>query len=172
MIVSVTGHRPSKLKNGYSKNTHIKLISIASTWMKNYFNDIERIYTGMALGWDTAVAKTCAYLNVPFVACIPFKGQEKKWSPADKDSYYSLLELASEIVYVDELEQYQLSFSQPGEYHIVKLQKRNEYMIDQLQSTDILLALWNKENSGGTYNCIKYAKNKNVNLINLWEDSL
>jgi uncharacterized phage-like protein YoqJ len=41
------------------------------------------------------------------------------------------------------------------------MQKRNEYMVDKC---DKLLAVWNGT-TGGTHNCIKYAKSKGKEII-------
>ena len=40
-------------------------------------------------------------------------------------------------------------------YHKGCMQKRNEYMVDK---SDLVLAIWNGERSGGTWNTIRYAQ--------------
>ena len=42
-------------------------------------------------------------------------------------------------------------------YAVWKMQKRNIWMVDQ---SNVVVAVWNGEKSGGTYNCIKYAIEK------------
>jgi uncharacterized phage-like protein YoqJ len=49
-----------------------------------------------------------------------------------------------------------------GNYHPAKMQKRNEYMVD---NSDFVIAVFDGEQKGGTFNCIKYALNQtNRNL--------
>ena len=50
-------------------------------------------------------------------------------------------------------------------YHISKLHKRNKWMVDNATN---VLALYNGQESGGTYKCIEYAKSKNVPVFNVW----
>jgi hypothetical protein len=56
--------------------------------------------SGMALGWDLAVAKACTILGVPFLAAVPFAGQENIWPRESKELYHELLAQASEVVIV------------------------------------------------------------------------
>ena len=42
------------------------------------------------------------------------------------------------------------------------MQKRNRYMVDK---SDIILAIWNGEKSGGTWNTIEYAQKKGKKII-------
>ena len=39
----------------------------------------DAVISGMALGWDQAVARATADLGIPWVAAITFEGQESKW---------------------------------------------------------------------------------------------
>ncbi len=50
------------------------------------------------------------------------------------------------------------------------MQKRNEYMVDK---SNLVLAIWNGDKSGGTWNTIKYAmkKGKNIRYIMLNENN-
>lgn len=45
------------------------------------------VCTGMALGVDQDIACVCIQAEVPFVACVPFEGQEARW-PADAQRDY------------------------------------------------------------------------------------
>ena len=53
-IVAGSGHRPSKL-GGYSEQIHEKLVALAIGWLKK--NEPSCVLSGMALGWDTALAE-------------------------------------------------------------------------------------------------------------------
>jgi len=76
MILSGTGHRPDKL-GGYSDSAFDNLVKIAEDYLKESKPD--KVISGMALGWDQALAEACVNLNIPFIAAVPFKGQESKW---------------------------------------------------------------------------------------------
>lgn len=162
MNISVTGHRPTKL-GGYGSIAHYNLVAI----MCDYIDRLDKptrdeliIYTGMALGWDTAVAHACAIRSVKFIACIPFKGQESMWPKESQDTYNTLLTSAYKIVVVSE-----------GGYSAAKMQIRNQYMVD---NTESVIAMWDGS-PGGTANCITYAaanKKRTLNLINQYLLSL
>lgn len=150
MKIAITGHRPQKLNREYNGTGPM------STWVKKKVNDTLDIYgptmliSGMALGVDMLFAEIAIERNVPLLAAIPCKGQEKIWPKKSQDRYNKILSYENcEKVYVNE------------NYSGWAMQKRNEYMIDRC---DILLAVWDKIASGGTYNCVKYAKSKNKQI--------
>ena len=50
-----------------------------------------------------------------------------------------------------------------GGYSVFKMQLRNEWMVDHC---DKLIAIFNQdETSGGTFNCVQYARSKNKDII-------
>jgi hypothetical protein len=80
----------------------------------------------MALGWDQAFAQACVDLEIPFVAAVPFHGQEKRW-PRESQKYYNdLLVQSKRIHYITE-------FDDKGEVPFWKvakaLQDRNAWMV-------------------------------------------
>jgi len=154
MIVAGTGHRPNKL-SGYSEEAFDKLVTIAKNWLSPRKDQIQKVISGMALGWDMALATASSLLEIPCIDAVPFKGQELRWPPQSQDFYRSLLLKAFQVVYVS-----------PGGYSAQKMQTRNEWMVD---NSTILLALWNGDTFGGTYNCVKYAKGKRREIVNLWD---
>lgn len=142
MIVSFTGHRPDKL-GGYKlpNPTYIKVCRDID-WLLKELNP-EKIITGMALGVDQWAANIAHKLGIPFVAAIPFEGQESAWPESSQKTYRLLRKLAAEEVIVS-----------PGEYAASKMQVRNIWMVD---NSDSLIAVWNGT-KGGTGNCVEYAK--------------
>jgi uncharacterized phage-like protein YoqJ len=143
MKLAFTGHRPEEVGGFKIPNpTYEKIIK----QIELVLNELkpEMVYVGMALGVDTWVADLCIGMRVPFTACIPFKGQELIWSRKDQWWYQDLLNKAKEVVVVCE-----------GGYEPWKMQKRNEFMVDK---ADVLVAVWNGEKQGGTYNCVKWAE--------------
>ncbi len=150
-IVSGTGHRPDKL-GGYSDEVFNKLIEIAENALKQI--KPTGVISGMALGWDMALAQAAINLEIPLIAAIPFIGQESKWEKESQDYYNELLSKAQKIEIISD-----------GEYSSKKMQIRNEWMVD---NSDIVLAMYNGDTFGGTYNCIKYVERKTKPIINLF----
>lgn len=151
MIVAGTGHRPNKL-GGYGLDAKLKLVGLANDWLEA--NKPTKVISGMALGWDVALAVAALQLGIPLVAAIPFKGQELAWPSSSQKDYNDVLREASEIVYV----------SEEG-YAPWKMQIRNEWMVDHC---DLVLAIWNGT-LGGTANCVRYAENVDKPIVNLWD---
>lgn len=96
----------------------------------------------MALGVDQDFAYVCYEMAIPFVAAIPFVGQENNWPQHSQDWYEWLLIRAESVVVVS-----------PGEYAAWKMQARNQWMVD---NCDVVLAVWDGS-EGGTANCYRYA---------------
>lgn len=159
MQIAGTGHRPDKL-GGYGKAAERSLMSIAHNHLIPISRNIEMLYTGLALGWDTVLAFVCWEHGIPYTACIPFKGQENRWSLEAKDRYHHLVYCASKVVYVSE-----------PPYSAAKMMIRNKYMVDQLiKPEDYVLAI-HDGSEGGTNNCVRYAASthkKVVNVYDLW----
>jgi len=146
VILGVTGHRPQKLG---------ELVFRARAEVERAIRTFspERLLTGMALGVDTWAAETCVQLGVPFVAVIPFSGQEQRWSSVEKERYRSLVSKADRVVH-----------TASGPYAAWKFQKRNEYVVD---NCEWLLAVYDGT-PGGTKNCVEYARkvNRSMTIIN------
>ena len=149
MIVAATGHRPKSLKTGYDL---APLIAIARPWLAN--RRPEAVISGMALGWDQAVAIAAIDLGIPVHAYVPFVGQADAWPRHSIEAYTKLLQKCATRRIVS-----------PGGYEPWKMQTRNEAMVDDC---DMVLALWNGE-KGGTGNCVKYAGKVGKPVENVWE---
>lgn len=154
MIISVTGHRPDKL-GGYSKEATESLNRFAIRTLQQV--KPTKVLTGMALGWDTSIALACVALKIPFVACIPFAGQDALWAPNARGVYKELLTLAESVVNVS------------GErgYKVHYMQERNIYMVE---NSEVLLALYNKDKTGGTASAVRYAEAVGKKVINAYPE--
>lgn len=151
MIIAATGHRPHKL-GGFDLKTRRALGALAVEHLSRAQPD--RVISGMALGWDMAVAAAAHMLSIPFTAAVPFPGQHSLWPDADEKRYFRLLDLADEVVTVSDL-------------HVPvpkAMQIRNEWMVDRANR---IMALWDGS-FGGTHNCIVYANKRRVPVDNLW----
>mgnify|MGYP001212151880 CR=1 FL=1 len=151
LIVSGTGHRLDKL-GGYASWAYNLLVQLAVMILSAL--KPKKVISGMAIGWDQALAEAAVKLGIPFVAAIPFKGQESRWPKESQKKYHELLARAAEVV--------DTSNGQP--YHPRRMQVRNEWMVD---NSDLVVALFNGT-KGGTYNCVKYAKCKAARIKNYY----
>lgn len=158
MIVAGTGHRPNKL-GGYSPDATDHVFRVAQRALEEFLaKDPDlTVISGMALGWDSALAFGALELGLPLICAIPFAGQERAWPTKSQDWYHKVLRKATEVVIVS-----------PGGYSSEKMQIRNEYMVDH---SDHIAALWNGT-PGGTSNCLRYARLQNKPTTNFWEDFL
>ena len=161
--LTVTGHRPNKLYGYNYKDPRYQALYyiLVNRILKAINEDQDHevlCISGMALGADMIFAFAAIHLkskgyNVHLLAAIPFKGQESRWPRESINMYNDILDNADEIVYV----------CKPG-YVPYKMQKRNEYMVDLLCGiNDKLIAIWDGS-SGGTANCVNYAKSMNINI--------
>lgn len=151
LIICGTGHRPNKL-GGYGEDAQWAVYDTALAGIQRLAPD--KIITGMALGWDQAIAWVALELGIPYIAAIPFEGQEKAWPAESQADYQLLLHEAEKVECICE----------PG-YAPWKMQKRNEWMVFH---SDLVLALWDGSD-GGTANCIRYANKVGKPITNLWE---
>jgi len=150
MKIAVTGHRPDKLF-GYNL-AHPKYTDLKHVIFKFLnANKPDHCISGMALGVDTVFAQAVLQYketNTCILECaIPCLNHSLMWNGESRAEYNRILSIADKVTMVSE-----------KPYSPKLMQKRNEYMVDLLGEGDILLAIYNGDLSGGTYNCIKYAK--------------
>ena len=155
IILAGTGHRPAGLwpdaKDPYAIDLLKKLVDDLIPILKAI--QPTGIITGMALGFDTALALAAIKAGIPFVAAIPFQGQEAQWPQASQDTYHAILKRAANI----------FAISTPG-YAAFKMHLRNEWMVDH--STHIITC-YNGDQKGGTASCLRYAEKQNRPIIHL-----
>lgn len=151
MILAATGHRPEKL-GGHGSHTDARLRELARVFIDAA--GPSSVISGMALGWDMAWAEAALELGVPLIAAVPFVEQPSRWPSESQDRYFEICSMATQIATV----------CPPG-FSPRKMQLRNEWMVDRC---DVLVALWDGS-MGGTGNCLRYARRKRCETINLWD---
>jgi len=144
MIVAGTGHRFIDFPE------RAVVSSIASELC---MMGVRKVISGMALGWDMALAEASVSIGVPFVAAVPFPAQAERWPNDQQARWASLLRQAAEVVYI-------LPYTAVSAY-----ERRNRWMIDR---ADRVLAYWDGSLNGGTSNGVRYADKKRVPITNLW----
>lgn len=107
--------------------------------------------SGRALGVDTIWALLAIKHEVPLVCAVPCYGQSKKWPQKSQDVHKLIINHPNSC----------LVFTHEGEYNEECMQKRNEWMVNEC---DILVAVWDGS-SGGTANCVKYARSVGKQII-------
>lgn len=147
---ATTGHRPGKL-GGYGDDVLERHVAKAESFLVQARPS--KVVVGMALGWDIAMAIACARRGVPFVAAIPFEGQDSRWPDESRALYGTLLAAACEVHVVSANRSFETAFHD-----------RNRWMVDRC---DALAAMWNGSN-GGTAHCVHYAMRVGRPWINLW----
>jgi hypothetical protein len=158
-VITITGHRPANLPTGYGTTTDALLLACADRWVRAL--QPRFVVTGMALGFDQAIAETCARLDVEFHAAIPCDDYERRWPEEARRKYHDLrVRATSEIIVC------------PGPYHPDANQRRNEFMVDTAaRQRGLVLALW-KGSPGGTRNCLSYSLRYQLLRLNAWKDYL
>lgn len=133
--VAITGHRPEKIKD----------MAKVEQALRDAYHELEvsKVIQGMAAGVDLLSAKVAYQMDIPFISARPWAGHKPR--KADKYNYEQAIMHAEEVVDVS------LSDSYLGPW---MYQVRNEWMVNR---AELVIAVWDGEESGGTYNCVKYA---------------
>lgn len=152
--IAFTGHRPDKLGGYYPNQLHLAVKQVLREKLgMHQHNGTVVAMSGMALGVDTWAAEACVELGIPFIAAVPFVGQESRWPEKSRIAYKNLLDKAKEVTVVS-----------PGAYSARAMHRRNEYMVDW---ANLVLAVWDGS-SGGTAACVAYAHKRDKPINNLW----
>jgi uncharacterized phage-like protein YoqJ len=168
MTLMVTGHRklvpagnvgsPWPEQNPAVQDHHARIHQALFDVIKRFHEFGHKDFiSGMALGADMLFASAVLYgklhnMPIRLIAAVPFKGQESKWPEHSQIKYNKVIAQADIIKIVC-----------GGAYSPRKMQERNMWMVDHSNAT---LAVWDGKQSGGTYNCLKYAiKQKNQVLV-------
>lgn len=155
----VTGHRFGRELGPVTPELRRRLDLFAARMLSQHVLpcDSPRVVSGMATGWDQAMAAAAIRAGVPFAAVLPCTDYHLPWSLQQQKRYFAILGRADDIVYVK-----RGSYEGPGD-----LFKRNRIVVDMSTS---ILALWSGTPRGGTAATVKLTKREGKPLINVWED--
>jgi len=152
-VVAVTGHRPDKLGGRKAEVLHELRGHLVR--LKLQYGKVLLI-TGMALGVDQWAAEAASCLDIPFVAAVPFAGQEKCWPDVDQVAWLDLLHKAAAVVVTAQ-------GVEPSNYREAAeaYQRRNTWMVEH---ADEVLAVWDGS-KGGTAHAVSEARRLHVPII-------
>ena len=150
MICCVTGHRPQGFPFPYDdalgKKDFYELIlfhEIEKLVEKGYTHFISGMAQGVDLDFAHAVTLLKYEYQITLEAAIPYRNQAKSWKEPYIDQYLRLLEDCDVKTVLSEI------------FYRGCFQARNQYMVDR---ADLVLAVWNGQKKGGTWNTICYAQ--------------
>ena len=155
--VCFTGHRPDRL-GGYSPNPIQYWVkdSLRKVIQNAMQEGIENFISGGALGVDLWAAEIILEMkgqgaSVQLCIAKPFPSQADRWNTETKKAYETILQGSDRVVEVSD-----------GGYAAWKMHKRNRWMVDQSQ---YVIAVWDHEKKGGTWNCLEYASKKGKQIF-------
>ena len=157
MIVAGTGHRPPRLGLGYGALDRFKLIDFAQRELEeiHFESGISAVISGLAQGWDQAIAEASIDLGFPLWVAIPFEGQESKWPEDAQERYNRIRGKAAKVTIVC-----------PGDYASWKFIARDKWMVE---SSDLVLALFDGNPKSGTGATVAYAQLTGKPVKNVWD---
>lgn len=156
---SFTGHRPPKLPWRYDE-CDLRCLEfkkkLAAVVEAVYESGITHFITGMAMGCDLYCAEAVISLrrfhpDITLEAAVPYDGQEAKWSQALRERYNRILKECDAVTLLQD------------SYTPDCMMRRNKYMVDH---SSVLIACYDGH-AGGTWNTIKYAMEKDIEVIQL-----
>jgi uncharacterized phage-like protein YoqJ len=143
--VGITGHRTARLY-GAEHRLFARLLAEFTGLVTVY----DTFISGMAPGVDLLAARAVLQLRermplmcIRLVAAVPFTGQERLWLPEVQREYREILALADKVVH-----------TAPGEYAAWKYFQRDRWIVDHCE---LLFAVWDGNNTGGTAYTVDYA---------------
>lgn len=158
-ICCFTGNRPHKMRFLDDPQDE-RYTRLAGAVYNEVFNlalyGVDTFYTGCARGFDLLAAEAVIRFNSMYpddaviLACaVPYPGHDSKWPEHDKKRFENILGHALIVNIVS------------GSDAADCFQKRNAFMVN---TSGFVIADWNGERSGGTYNTMVYANGQDREL--------
>ena len=121
-----------------------------------YARGFRTFLSGMAVGFDLAAAEAVLELRermpgVRLVAAVPFRGQEMRFSPADRERFRRVLAEADSVEVL------------APAYHRGCYAVRNDFLVDNAR----VLVAWYDGSPGGTRHTVSRALRRGLEFVNL-----
>jgi hypothetical protein len=152
--MNITGiaHPPERIRErGYLPSS--ELIYLAKMALKEY--GATSLITSLAQGWEQALAKAAVELEIPFSVAIPYPGRDAEWKRDACVFYLDLLARAAEVFRVSD------------SYSDTAVLEGHYWRVDQ---SNLVLALWDYDFYGDTFQAMDYALKSGKQVTNLWKD--
>lgn len=156
-IWGCAGHRPPRA-GGYSDRAFSTLVRVCEVFIGE--QEPSKMYIGMGLGWEQAMATACLNKKIPYVACIPCKEQDKIWLPANKAVYQNLVSKAASV---------HLTFNGTFEENAACMHERNDYIA---QEVDAVAVFWDEQPEGQTWEFLLFCYSRGKEVFNYYESWL
>ena len=140
--VAVTGPRPENMAGVPAAYIRSNVRDTLEVMLEDH-DGLVHAYSGMARGVDTIFATQALRMGIPLYAVIPFQDFDAAWDDADRRILENLLQSAKHVETVCDI----------GSK--AAFQARNMWLVD---NCDLLLAYHVPGKTGGTANCIAYAR--------------
>jgi uncharacterized phage-like protein YoqJ len=137
-----TGHQPNKIAA-----VEDKVRAATRTRLLMYLPVCVR--SGLAWGFDLILAEEALRLHIPVVGVAPYPGQEYGWTDSWKARFRSVLQRCSNVEWVHRKRPH--GHREAAEW----LNERNHYLIQPAWG---VLACWNGDTEGGTWNTVCLAR--------------
>lgn len=162
-IIAGTGHRYVALAGNHLWScTHKALVEALSIQYKKEEHDDELLLlSGMAQGWDMAVARFALDNNIPFHAYVSYLGQDYMWPLDIRKEYEELIKNANKVVVATDKYPTTYKEAAASNYKRDRLLVMDSDKLWALQRPGII--------KGGTAYTVKYAKSKQKDVLNLWD---
>ncbi len=160
-----TGHRPQRFSFGYDeedeKCIQLKLV-LAQQVNLLIESGVSSFYTGMAQGVDQSAAEIVlamkrSYPHIQLIAVLPCGTQANKWSQEQRERYFNTLAVCDDVITLN------------ARYTPQCMLERNRYMVDH---AGYLLAVYDGGEKGGTAYTVRYAREKEREIIAIHPDTL
>jgi len=151
MMYAVTGHQPHLL-GGFGDEAQETLTAFACAWVSRVRP--AKLVSGMAPGWDLAMARAAIRCDVRLVAALAFADQGQDWPEHAREELKRLLD-AAEYVHVHSNDKHRGCWT-----------NRDRWVLGQ---ADAVVALWSGVD-GGTGTAVKAAEDMGLPVTNLWDE--
>lgn len=152
MIITGIAHIPQRLKERNLLPSS-ELVYLARRALCEY--DATHLITSLAPGWEQALAKAAIELEVPYSVTVPFPGRDAGWDRALRNLYLDLMARSAQVNRFSE------------SYRETALTECRQWRADR---SELVLALWEYEFQGDVFETMRYASQKGLKVVNLWQD--
>ncbi len=152
MIITGIAHEPKKLRER-SFLPSLEMITMARRLLRTY--QATGVVTSLTPGWEFALAKAAQELRIPYTVAIPYAGREAEWPGELRLPYLDMVARANEVFRISEC---------PGLEAVV------EADCWRVDTSDMLLALWDCGFEGEVFCTIDYALKTGKLVANHWQD--